>query len=164
MIGWAILGIVIIAALAGGVVWWFCADARRARARRRLTPARDTDPATPECEWSVAAIAARLERERDTPAPTWPDCDADTPGPAPERGDRVLTPAARHDRPDDARQFPPQRTAARQRPYILPSPRPRHPPPSAAPELTATPRLGLPLLSPPDLNLLERIHEGLKHL
>ena len=161
MIGWAILGIVIIVALASGIVWWFCADTRRSRARRRLVPGDDGDSGVPDCEWSVAAIAARVERERDDSIPQGPN--ADVHGLAPDRA-RERSPDE-SDRSDNAPQFPPQNTAARQRPYIQPSPRPRRPPPPPSdPDLMPTPHLGLLRLNPTDLALLQRVHEGLKHL
>jgi hypothetical protein len=165
MIGWAVFGIVIIVALAGGIVWWFCADARRSRARRRLVPVHDTSADTDAVdEWSVAAITARIERERSDAEPPWPAADATPADPADDSG-CLLSPDKSDDRPTTVLELPPQRTAARQRPYIQPSPLPRQPlPPPAGPDLTPTPHLGMPQLSPTDLTVLQRVHEGLKHL
>jgi hypothetical protein len=166
MIGWAVFGIVIIVALAGGIIWWFCADARRSRARRRLVPAHDTisDTDTDAVdEWSVAAITARVERERSVTEPPWPAADASPAGLADDNG-CALSPDESDDRPTAVLELPPQRTAARQRPYIHPSPLPSQPPTPAGPDLTPTPHRGMPRLSPTDLTVLQRVHEGLKHL
>jgi hypothetical protein len=124
------------------------------------------DAAAQDCEWSVSAIAARVERERGTSTQQWPANDPDTPPePAPHSDHHRPAPDEAHDQPDLGHPSPQPTAATGQRPYPQPSPRPRQPPPPpAAPDLTPTPRLGLPTVTPTDLTLLQRIRDGLKHL
>jgi hypothetical protein len=142
--GWAVFALVVIAAPVALVGGWLVVDVLDGRSRLR-----------PGDERTVAAIVARVERERAHDAAAWPTIDPDTTETVPllaVRADSTeVLPVIEVDsgeEPDDAptNVIPLVRPALRKRRYVdrRPNPWPRQP----------------PVISP-DPDLLQRVRDGL---
>jgi hypothetical protein len=134
--GWAVYALVVIVGPMLLVIRWLVADSWRTRRQARCAARHATEA------WSVAAIVARVERERAEQTVAWPEED--------DRGEDawptdVLPKATPDDQPTE--EIPPvQPPPARKRRYVQqPRPWPRHPP-----------------LPRPDPELLRRIRDGLE--
>jgi hypothetical protein len=71
MTGWAIYALVVVAGPLGLIVRWLLASKPRESRRARLNTSGTEDP------HSVAAIRARVERERADELAAWPEHDPD---------------------------------------------------------------------------------------
>lgn len=78
MTTWAFGALGAVAVLLLVFVGWVVSDVRRGRARARLTLVpQDSATAGDNAEWSVSAIAARIDRDRLAAIPAWPKADPD---------------------------------------------------------------------------------------
>jgi len=134
VISWAIYALMVLVGPLVLIARWLLADVRRGRTRARFLARQGTD-------YSVAAIAARVERERADSAVVWPEADPDDTVVLP-----VMMPADEPDGtealPDNVLPFVP-RLPVRRRPYID-QPRP-------------------PAVDP-NFDLLQRLRDGLDRL
>jgi hypothetical protein len=135
--GWAVYALVVIVGPMLLVVRWLVADSWRTRQRARCA-ARHANQA-----WSVAAITARVERERAEDTVAWPQQDDDRDEDAWPTD--VLARVTLDDQPTEQIR-PAEPPPMPKRPHVdLPYPWPRHPPPQR-----------------PDPELLRRIRDGLE--
>lgn len=111
MTSWAIYALVVLVGPLALVARWFLADVRRGRSRARFLAQQGTD-------YSVAAIAARLDQERADQAVEWPVSDPDDTIVLP------VIPTQEANEPDEPETLPHNvcpfvpRLPARKRPYV----------------------------------------------
>lgn len=139
MNGWAIYALVVIAGPMLLIAWWLVADSLRARRQARFIAARQRP------DWSVAAIQARVERERADEGVEWPEEDLDAK--AAEPPTEMLPANEPYDEPTDVI------------PMVTPGHRKRR---YGDKSLSLWPRR--PLMARPDLELLARVREGLERM